>query len=171
MDFRTLRRDLKLLWWRATLEASWSSKYTSYFSKGSLCINFCEQQKTHGIDQRKRQHPNAISDSSAFPIPPHRPPPGGPNGPPPCGGLILCPIPCIPGPGLIWGGIWKFGGGINPCGGIPPGGGKGMFMGGPLGPGPPAGGKGGKGMPRPPGAVGRISGLLEQRSLEREIKG
>lgn len=46
-----------------------------------------------------------------------------------------------------------------------------MFMGGPLGPGPPAGGKGGKGMPRPPGAVGRISGLLEQRSLEREIKG
>lgn len=29
-----------------------------------------------------------------------------------------------------------------------------MFIGGPLGPGVPAGGNGGKGMPRPPGAMG-----------------
>ena len=46
---------------------------------------------------------------------------------------------------------------MNPCGGIPPGGGKGMPIGGPLGPGLPAGGKGGNGIPRPPGAVEHVS--------------
>ena len=55
---------------------------------------------------------------------------------------------------------------MNPGGGIPPGGGKGMPIGGPLGPGLPAGGKGGNGIPRPPGAVERVS-WLSTESPER----
>ena len=42
---------------------------------------------------------------------------------------------------------------------MPPGGGKGIFIGGPLAPGLLAGGNGGNGSPRPPGAVGCVSGL------------
>ena len=69
---------------------------------------------------------------------------------------MLWPGPCCPGPGLIWGGNWKFGG-IKPCGGMPPGGGKGMFIGGPFGP-------GGKGIPRPPGATRSMLKIVRQGS-------